>query len=244
MSDRTLVQEFSPFTAAANGATGVWSLVNGISDWRGLLPATYTNQNYWVCESKLDLAGYAMDDLTFFFRNSFEQDGGFRSIAWTADGKEKISPYATTVLENVIVSSVPLTDQQLVASLVVAPGFTPFGGSIPNFFGNFNRTHIIHGHLTGYDVNLDQIADATMPGVSWITPEQDFYYSSLEPTAADCLYCYRVLGLPTGAPLDGAGATSCGLGPKRVIMSGMSAEEPQLEYMMRLKRSYELANQV
>jgi len=246
MSDRTLVQEFPPFVAEANLFSGNWGIPPGIADYRPLLSATYTSKRYWVTESKLDLSGYAMEDLTFFFRNSFEQDGGFRSISWNASAASPLSPYDTTVLENVIVSSVPITDQQLVASIVIAPGFIPYGNipSTPGYYGNFNRTHIIHGHLAGYDVELDQVSKADADGSGWLKIEQDFYYSSLEPTAADCLYCYRVLALPTGAGMDDFGADSVSLPPKRVIMNGMTGEEPHLEYMMRLKRSYELANQV
>lgn len=243
--DRILVQEWAPLFMQANTTTGNWEFgtPNGQTDYRPLQPAIYTNLNYWVSEHKLDLSGYAMEDLTFFFRNSFEQDGGFRYISWQAGRDDPLVPYAAAVIENIIVSSVPFTDEQLIQATLVCPGFTPVG--IPTAdFGNFNRTHIIHGHLTAYDVELDQITDPTTDSQGWLKPEQEFYYSSLEPTAADCLYCYRVITLPTGASSTGFGAVFASLGAKRVIMSGMAAEEPELEYMMRLKRSYELANQV
>ena len=68
----------------------------------------------------------------------------------------------------------------------------------------------------------------------------DNYYSSLEPTAADTLYCYRVIALP----LTSSSITSVVLPAKRVIMDAYVEAEPNNEYMMRLKRSYELANQV
>ena len=71
----------------------------------------------------------------------------------------------------------------------------------------------------------------------------DNIFSSLEPTAADCLYCYRVAAIPT-AQTGGTGIDFVYLPPKRVILDAFTVEEPELSYMMRLKRSYELANQV
>jgi len=58
------------------------------------------------------------------------------------------------------------------------------------------------------------------------------------------LYCYRFLALPNGAAADEYGATGLVLPALRVILDAFTVEEPDLEYMMRLKRSYELANQV
>ena len=61
--------------------------------------------------------------------------------------------------------------------------------------------------------------------------------SSLEPTAADKLYCYRLITMS---------GTSGGMSKPaaRVMIPCTITIEPNLEYMMRLKRSYELANQV
>jgi len=243
MTDRTLVTEFAPLAMVANGFTGNWELSN-VTDYRAIETVTYPKLNYWASEHKLDLSGYTQNDLTVGFRRSFEQEGGSKNLAWNANSGNPLQPYDTAVSEQVIISSVPLTDEQLVLTLLTAPGFIPYNLGSTVDTGNFNRTHIIHGHLSFYDVQLDQIVDPTTDGASWLSLEQEYYYSSLEPTAADCLYCYRVFGLPTGAAIDGYGADSVIFGPKRVILDAFVVEEPTLEYMMRLKRSYELANQV
>ena len=65
-------------------------------------------------------------------------------------------------------------------------------------------------------------------------------FSSLEPTAADKLYGYRIVSVSSG---EGEGDTIA-VPASRVLMPGNISSEPKLEYMMRLKRSYELANQV
>ena len=86
----------------------------------------------------------------------------------------------------------------------------------------------------------------TAPGGATMRVVDYSDFSSLEPTAADCIYCYRVFILPkaydrTTQPngLDVFRAPA-----KRVLLNAMTDKEPELEYMMRLKRSYELANQV
>ena len=84
----------------------------------------------------------------------------------------------------------------------------------------------------------------TSAGNATLTSLVDNYFSSLEPTAADCLYCYRVFAVPRPGAVGEDGVTQLFLPPKRVIFDAFTVEEPELEYMMRLKRSYELANQV
>jgi hypothetical protein len=66
---------------------------------------------------------------------------------------------------------------------------------------------------------------------------------SLEPTAADKLFASRIV-MPYGKVANTILMTSMASPAQRVGFRGMMAEEPTLEYMMRLKRSYELANQV
>lgn len=226
--DRTLVAEFPwlGVVSANNAYTG------NNSDTREIFP------NVYLQEQKIDLSGYVQSDLTVGFRRSFEQTAGADQIYWnTFDVK---SDYT---LETIIISSVPFTDEQLTIAIGQSPGFTPF--PLPGFdVGNFNRTHIIHGHYSSYMPNSTTgSSDYTITGNATLFAVTDNYFSSLEPTAADCLYCYRVIGLPD--PGDGnSGIRRVALPAKRVILDAFTVEEPDLEYMMRLKRSYELANQV
>jgi len=108
--------------------------------------------------------------------------------------------------------------------------------------GNFDRSVIIHGRSTTHHLNTTAGSGPTnQTSFGYIVPVTDTYFSSLEPTAADTLYCYRLIALNA---FQSPGANLFFLPPKRVILDCMSAEEPTLQYMMRLKRSYELANQV
>lgn len=229
--DRQLVVEF-PYlivNEARPPGSGVWEL--NPTDTRR------TSAGLYVQEQKIDLSGYVQSDLTVGFRRSFEQDGAFDSIYWAV-----YNPNTDPVYETVIISSVPFTDEQLLAALTTSPGFTVVHNAALDS-GNFNRSHIIHGSYRIHYANSVVGAGAfTTPGNATLTPLVDNIFSSLEPTAADCLYCYRAFSFPN--PDGQSGISQLALGPKRVILDAFTVEEPDLEYMMRLKRSYELANQV
>lgn len=231
MVDRQLVVEF-PIMAVndSRDTPGTWELFP--TDTRKAANGIY------VQETKIDLSGYTQSDLTVAFRRSFEQVGGPESINWAAyDANTDI------IFETIIVSSVPFNDDQLLQAMITSPGFIPLSNP---FFdqGNFNRTHIVHGSFRIFYPNSVMGAGSfTTLGNATVTPLIDNYFSSLEPTAADCLYCYRAFSFPQ-FPDNTNGLTAITLAAKRVILDAFTVEEPDLDYMMRLKRSYELANQV
>jgi hypothetical protein len=91
-------------------------------------------------------------------------------------------------------------------------------------------TQIIFGQfrLMTHNANLTQLADTLH--TEWA---KDF--SSGEPTAVDKLHCYRIVQVP------GAGDNASLYVPAaRFYLTAVIAGEPDLEYLMRLKRSYEL----
>jgi len=245
--DRLLTVEFAPLALGGlEDNTGGWTFSKDfITDYR---PLPNTNNQYWVTEHKLDLAGYNREDLTVYFRNSFEQRGSFQSFQWEATDKDPVQSFDSGVFEITVVSSVPMSDANLTAMVFTCPGFIPY-----NFptgvleVGNFNRTHIIHGsaYLHGIDTSIGSDS-LTSRGAAYTRTIQMNEFSSLEPTAADSLYCYRAFYMSQSYdPVEDVGRLSSILmSPKRVLLNTMIDEEPYLEYMMRLKRSYELANQV
>ena len=228
--DRTLVVEFPwlALTAEENN----WSQTV-TTDTRSI------GLNGFVQEMKLDLSGYTQSDLTIGFRRSFEQISGAEQIFW-----ETFDVKTDYTIETIIISSVPFNDNQLAAALVSSPGFTQYSGAGAVDWGNFNRTHIIHGHYMAHMPNTTIGSSSfTSKGNATLLKVTDNYFSSLEPTASDCLYCYRIFAVP-GAGSEEEGISALSLPARRVILDSFTVEEPQLEYMMRLKRSYELANQV
>lgn len=201
----------------------------------------------FVSEHKLDLSGYAMEDLTVYFRSSFEQRGGSTNVSWEVSSKPVLANQVV-FQEATILSSVPMSDENLVNLIYTMPGFIPFTFNFAGINpGNFDRTHIIHGSQLVWGVDSAFGGDAfsdTGNGYSRVVQANEF--SSLEPTAADCIYCYRFVNLPQSyyGDSDGAGLSTVLIPPKRVLLDATTNKEPDLEYLMRLKRSYELANQV
>lgn len=226
--DRQLTVEFPPLVATLNQGTDTY-VVN--------LPTGYEQiaTEGFKYETTIDLGGYTrQDDKTVFFRRSFEQLGGAEAIFWNL-----YDPKSDSVGSNTIISSVPMTDAQLLASFGVQPGFIPYSSSTD--FGNFNREHIIHGRFeVAYANSIVGASSFSALGNATLMNVVDNYYSSLEPTAADTLYCYRVIRLPSAT----GSIQQVAMPAKRVILDAYVEEESDNEYMMRLKRSYELANQV
>ena len=227
MMDRQLTVELPPFFRTLSGGSYSTTLRTGYEQ---------LDSNMFVHKSTLDLGGYTrQDDLTVFFRRSFEQLGGPDDLSWNS-----YEPGTDAILQNTIISSVPFTDEQLMNSLLVQPGFTPYS-SVSDDFGNFNREHIIHGRYeVAYANSIIGSSAFTAFGSATLINLVDNYYSSLEPTAADTLYCYRIIALPR----TNVDIINVSLPAKRVILDAYVDAEPNNEYMMRLKRSYELANQV
>ena len=226
---RTLVAEFGPLSLEFDGATG-WGPVNGYGGWT-LIGTAGPDGATFVQQQDIDLSGYAHQKKTFYPYSSFEQRGGLTSGTY-------ISAVTTQPLQIdvTIVSSVPLNTNDIAAAAVFSPGFI-YPGGFADGQGRFDRSVILHGESKTYTVDSSMAALGRNNVLKLIDRQ---LFSSLEPTAADKLYCYRIVTV--GAKVnEGTLAT---WPATRVLLPGNISSEPQLEYMMRLKRSYELANQV
>lgn len=228
---RTLVAEFPGiFVEWDRSGANVWNLIEPYSgSWRAL--STGALGGSWVCQQDIDLTGYAMDKRTFYPYSSFEQRSGIVNAKFNTPLTRQ--PYVTEVT---IVSSVPLNDNDLGAAAIVGPGFIYPGGFTAQQ-GRFNRDVIIHGQQKVYT------EDSTLSvagGNNSLKLVSDETYSSLEPTAADKLYGYKIITVSSGQD-EGVSATCPST---RVLLPGNMYHEDKIPYMMRLKRSYELANQL
>lgn len=241
MTRRTLVAETPSLQIIQR--EGEWTQLDGFtSNWRIPRLNGIKLDGAFLTTTVIDLSGYAMEDMTTYFRRSFEQLGGTYRGIW-----EQPISQNTLVSEQTIISSVPFNDDQIIASLTVSsPGFIVNGGFTASALidaGNYDRTHIIHGHLEGHFVtDVTGSAPINDAGDGYLTPFIDNYYSSLEPTAADCLYVYRII--ITNPSTAREFFTQVLIPPKRIILDVETDKEDHLSYMMRLARSYELANQV
>lgn len=243
--DRLFVVEFAPLSLVTNERSGYVHRTNTATDYTSI---PNTNDQYWFTEQKIDMTGYLMEDLTAFYRNSFEQTGGLETVQWFASASKPLKAFDAALIEHVIISSVPITPENLANAVLESPGFIPLPTQVGAFEpGNFNREQIIHGSRTLHALDTNMASDALdEEGSGYLRISRYEEFSSLEPTATEHLYAYRVFYLSTSGDDNTAdtGYTSVLLGPKRVILSAMLDKEADIPYLMRLKRGYELANQV
>jgi hypothetical protein len=162
----------------------------------------------------IDLFGWSMEEYTFGTMRTQYQDPG----VYTSDAVSS----RTEVME--IISDVPISLTNLITIKsnmgITAPGLLQ---------SNEDFTTIIYGNYRLYVPNASL---AAFPGFLQLISSGSF--GSKEPTASAELFCYRILKC-TGAPLETLTAPAC-----RVGLFGTFYLEADLEYIMRLKRSYEL----
>lgn len=186
------------------------------------------NDYTYYHETSIDLSGYARDNLSFFPTSIGIQDPGVYTNSQTDPG---ITGSVLQVLD--IISSVPIADVQAVADLCLA-GVAP--GMLESVYG-FETIMMGSYRLYTNDNSFQAFA-----GLQTLHTSQRF--DSGEATAADKLFCYRIIHAfvdPFGAPTDG---TLIRAPAARQLIAGVMVAEPELVHMFRMKRSYELANQV
>ena len=164
-------------------------------------------------ETYWDMSAYTLDDLTFFPISAVLQDGQAYSIA-------NITDPAIGLID--IVSQERLDIGQVVADHV-------FGNLPGQPLSTENFEQIV---MCNYRLMLPQV-DFT--SATLVLPATTGSFGSLQPSACEKLWIYRI------AIINGVPAATVFTSPAtRFVMSGTVVKEPELDYMMRLKRSYEL----
>jgi len=176
---------------------------------------------YAWAHTHIDLSRMAMDDDTLFPLGIEVQDPG-------------LYLHSDTVNKSMIVLDL-ITTKEIDPSLIVNfSGLVSTGDLVGSMYGMMgssdDATQILFGQfrLMTHNVNLPALPDTLH--TEWA---KDF--SSGEPTAVDRLHCYRIIQIP------GTGDNAQLYVPAaRFYLSAIITGEPDLEYLMRLKRSYEL----
>tara|TARA_R110001606_G_scaffold385850_1_gene549568 strand:- start:258 stop:902 length:645 start_codon:yes stop_codon:yes gene_type:complete len=192
-----------------------WSNLNG---WQVLDPAG----TQFAHETSLDLSGYSRESLTFFAEALGLQDPGVYLVRGTVD------PTFSGLQVMDIITSVPM-DLAQVSSLQVQ-------GAAPGMLeSKYDFSTILFGMYRFFSTNIN------IPYANYVQLDRTQRFDSGEPTAVDRLYCYRIVNLLVSGLDDGSrlNIPAC-----RQLVSGMFSGESELVYMQRLKRGYELANQV
>ena len=228
---RTLKIEIpSCFVTSVNGLE--WDDLSGLNGWRVLGAPAHVL--YW--EGTIDLSGYVRDMKTFFPSAAFMQEGPYFSLYATAP------VIATGNMVITVVSSIPLDPLNLLLQTTTGggPGFIDLNISATGVGQqDWNTVLFAESQVNLVNQNIPNATGILQP----LSAEQS---GSLSATASDTLY---VMKMVTPFPQDGtAEERFIGNGmlvpASRVIIPGKFGIEPDVEYMMRLKRSVELANQV
>ncbi len=208
-----------------------WSVIP-LSPATGWTPLT-SNAGFFH-ETQIDLSGYAMDSLTFFPSAVGVQDPGVYRFAPKADSLTS----GLYVFD--LITSTPINPSDIMINDLL------LGNYGPGMFGSDETFEtILYGLFRAFSEN----STIKIPNFQQLQRSQRF--ESGEPTAADKLYCYRIVQVQADGllPTDPSGGLTPGqsyisIPAARQLIAGRITEESELVYMQRLKRSYELANQV
>ena len=224
--DRVLRQEIPPCDVTKAPEDVTWTNQSAINGWE---PVVFGGVEglalFW--SGTIDLSGYVREQLTFYPSAGLIQQGPYLSEAG-GDGS----------ILYTIVSAIPLDAAEVYYQLS--------GSNGPGFLALNSLSGLGLGtNQQNYETVLFAVSEILVPNINIAPnpigiqqPLSSNQSGSLEATAADTLYVMK-LWLPLGAA-----QTRATLPASRVIIPGKFGMEPDIEYMMRLKRSTELANQV
>lgn len=209
-SDRMVKQLKKAFPALfATKAAGIWTQTPGseTGEWRIIDPAFGT----FVSSSYIDLAGLSIEQETVFFDAGMVQQSNLDSLTVAGAGE------GIAVID--VMTSIPLNDTDLIAS--VAPGIGFPGSKI-----NFEHVIFARSNFLRADLDMAQLA---------LVPLRSFQYGSMNATASDRIYCYRIVFVDLAAP-----AGTLFVSNARHVLIANPTKEAEYEYIMRLKKSYDL----
>ena len=195
------------------GKAGPVFTIDEGNGWRQYAPGS----GAFISDTYFDLAGMSIDDKTLFFEGAAVQE---------VQNPVAVTGAAGDLLQVAdIMSAIPLSDDQVVTFLTY--------GNIQGEgigFGTFDQT--IYARHRVYAIDVD------FAGSNYFNLLSSNQLGSLGPTASDRVYCYRVV-------LMGANnaATTMFVYPARYLLRAQSKEESEYQYLMRLKRSYDLQNE-
>ena len=193
-----------------------WTLLNG---WQQLSSTVLAH------ETVIDLSGYTRDALTFFPTGVGLQDPGIYTFNAFVDPANPL--LALQVLD--IVTSIPM-DLLAVATTMQA------NNAAPGMIGSqYQFESILFGAYRWFTPN----SQVNYP--NYMSLERSERFDSGEPSASENLYCYRIVQTIQQDLITG---NFVQIPAARQLIAGVISEESELVYMQRLKRSYELANQV
>lgn len=204
---KTLKKEFDQLVAPKAGGTFTYS--SG-SDW---IQSDHFNYLFYNAQY-IDLKGVALNGETVVIDAAAVQRGTYHYILPAAAG-DRVYVWD-------IMTSIPIDiARQPVQQDIFERGMGMLGTTL-------NYEHVLYHRMQVFSYDVD-FANGTAIKVD------ETQCGSLEATASDRIYCYRVVSFTT------AGDTSGGvISPVRYVLNVKIQDEPDYAHMMRLKRSYDL----
>jgi hypothetical protein len=173
-------------------------------------------------ETQIDLSGYNLQRMTLFPQAIGIQDPGIYSL------KPGAGSASNGMMVIDVITSVPLDVLQV-------SNDSP-SGVFPGMIGSqYEYSQVLFGMARFFAVNT------TVPFPDYQQLQRSQRFGSGEPNASDKLYCYRIIRI-LAENLDAASTIL--IPASRQVIAATIDEEPELVYMQRLKRSYELADQL
>lgn len=207
---KTLLKE-TPWLSVNQSPPGNFTLdTTFVHGWSEIAPRFFAYRTY------IDLAGMSQQEKTLFFQGAGQQDLYNPQVTAQAAGDSVITVDAMCQRS--------LTDDELIRLVI----YGNFGDSDNIGINGLTFSETVYLRHRQFVVDLDTQAWGQMVTVS------DNQLGSLEPTASDRIYCYKVVTLSTAA------YTNIRFSPTRYLLKATAEEEPMHQYLMRLKRSYEL----
>lgn len=186
--------------------------------------------NLVFTQGDLDLAGLTIDNQSIFFENIVLQEPvpivvSDRGVSGDGGGPydESGPVVGAAIIVNDLVTTVPLDTTNVNMMTAAAAGYAGFRTISRMTFEHvvYNRTRIFALDLD-FGSSVAQLTSSTQTG-------------SGMPTASDKLYIYRFVSWDN--KLKNANVT---IPPSRIVFGITSKKEHDVEYLFRLKRSYEL----
>jgi hypothetical protein len=168
----------------------------------------------WYQSTYFDLAGMTIEEKTLFFKAVQTQRGFTPEFVAGAVGD--------SLMEQVVLTTSPIPSTRLLAAFV-------------NPVGTLDFSEVVYCESRVYSKTLDEGT------LSFPMLVHNNVLSGARASASDRIYCYRIMSL--SAAVSGAGVTSATVTPVMMVIGADAKEEPTYQYLMRLKRSYELQNE-
>ena len=168
----------------------------------------------WYQSTYFDLAGMSNEDKTLFFQAVQLQRGFTPEFTAGAVGD--------SLMEQVIMVTSPISNANLLSAFV-------------DPISTLDFSEVVYCESRVYSKTLDEGT------LSFPMLVHSNVFSGARASATDRIYCYRIMSL--SAAVSGAGVTFANITPVMMVIGADAKEEPEYQYLMRLKRSYELQNE-